>query len=213
MKVIRAKSAGFCWGVERAIQVAREEACGGRARGLHGWPADSQQADDGGLESRRHPRGDDYQSKQDLSLPEEEEGFGRGRAGRWHFASTQEVSQGVGPSFPGRHLSPAWGLSRAKSKLHAQKGLRHRNLWRSRASRGHRALGYASGRGASSQTKPISSRCPLLRGAWRWFRNRQCLRTSPKPIGHPFAEISRYARFRHYFWSHQGRTVRSCFSG
>ena len=25
MKVIRAKSAGFCWGVERAIQVAREE--------------------------------------------------------------------------------------------------------------------------------------------------------------------------------------------
>ena len=29
MKVIRAKSAGFCWGVERAIQVAREEAKGG----------------------------------------------------------------------------------------------------------------------------------------------------------------------------------------
>ena len=33
MKVIRAKSAGFCWGVERAIQVAREEAQGGRRRG------------------------------------------------------------------------------------------------------------------------------------------------------------------------------------
>ena len=29
MKVIRAKSAGFCWGVERAIQVAREQADGG----------------------------------------------------------------------------------------------------------------------------------------------------------------------------------------
>jgi len=29
MKVIRAKSAGFCWGVERAIQVAREESQGG----------------------------------------------------------------------------------------------------------------------------------------------------------------------------------------
>ena len=29
MKVIRAKSAGFCWGVERAIQVAREESEGG----------------------------------------------------------------------------------------------------------------------------------------------------------------------------------------
>ena len=29
MKVIRAKSAGFCWGVERAIQVAREESKGG----------------------------------------------------------------------------------------------------------------------------------------------------------------------------------------
>ena len=32
MKVIRAKSAGFCWGVERAIQVAREESEGGRRR-------------------------------------------------------------------------------------------------------------------------------------------------------------------------------------
>ena len=30
MKVIRAKSAGFCWGVERAVQVAREEAQGGQ---------------------------------------------------------------------------------------------------------------------------------------------------------------------------------------
>jgi len=30
MKVIRAKSAGFCWGVERAIQVAREQVDGGR---------------------------------------------------------------------------------------------------------------------------------------------------------------------------------------
>ena len=32
MKVIRAKSAGFCWGVERAVQVAREEAQGGQKR-------------------------------------------------------------------------------------------------------------------------------------------------------------------------------------
>ena len=32
MKVIRAKSAGFCWGVERAVQVAREEAQGGKNR-------------------------------------------------------------------------------------------------------------------------------------------------------------------------------------
>ena len=30
MKVIRAKSSGFCWGVERAIQVAREQAEGGK---------------------------------------------------------------------------------------------------------------------------------------------------------------------------------------
>ena len=30
MKVIRAKSAGFCWGVERAIDIAREYAQKGR---------------------------------------------------------------------------------------------------------------------------------------------------------------------------------------
>ncbi len=32
MKVIRAKSSGFCWGVERAIQVAREQAEGGNRK-------------------------------------------------------------------------------------------------------------------------------------------------------------------------------------
>ena len=32
MKVIRAKSAGFCWGVERAIEVAREQSGGGNRR-------------------------------------------------------------------------------------------------------------------------------------------------------------------------------------
>ncbi|MEY3772377.1 MAG: hypothetical protein RL067_391, partial [Verrucomicrobiota bacterium] len=30
MKVLRAKSAGFCWGVERAIDIAREYAQKGR---------------------------------------------------------------------------------------------------------------------------------------------------------------------------------------
>ena len=49
MKVIRAKSAGFCWGVERAIQVAREEAQGGQENRLHRRAFDSQQSDDGGI--------------------------------------------------------------------------------------------------------------------------------------------------------------------
>ena len=31
MKVIRAKSAGFCWGVERAIDIARDYAAAGKS--------------------------------------------------------------------------------------------------------------------------------------------------------------------------------------
>ena len=72
MKVIRAKSAGFCWGVERAIQVAREEACGGERRVYTDGPLihNKQMMDALSREDIREVG--DYQSKQDLSLPEEE---------------------------------------------------------------------------------------------------------------------------------------------
>ena len=72
MKVIRAKSAGFCWGVERAIQVAREEAQGGRRTVYTDGPLihNSQMMEELGKEDIREVG--DYQSSTELDLPKEE---------------------------------------------------------------------------------------------------------------------------------------------
>ena len=70
MKVIRAKSAGFCWGVERAIQIAREEAQGGKRRVYTDGPLihNKQMMDALGKEDVQEVG--DYQSSQDLDLKE-----------------------------------------------------------------------------------------------------------------------------------------------
>ena len=73
MKVIRAKSAGFCWGVERAIQVAREEAKGGSRTVYTDGPLihNSQMMEELGKEDIREVG--DYQSSSNLDLPKEDE--------------------------------------------------------------------------------------------------------------------------------------------
>jgi len=73
MKVIRAKSAGFCWGVERAIQVAREEAQGGERTVYTDGPLihNSQMMEELGKEDIREVG--DYQSNSKLDLPVENE--------------------------------------------------------------------------------------------------------------------------------------------
>ena len=73
MKVIRAKSAGFCWGVERAIQIAREEAQGGARRVYTDGPLihNKQMMDTLSQEDVREVG--DYQSKEQLNLEEPEE--------------------------------------------------------------------------------------------------------------------------------------------
>ena len=71
MKVIRAKSAGFCWGVERAIQVAREEARGGERTVYTDGPLihNSQMMSALGKEDIREVG--DYQSDSKLDLPKQ----------------------------------------------------------------------------------------------------------------------------------------------
>ena len=73
MKVIRAKGAGFCWGVERAIQVAREEARGGERTVYTDGPLIHNKQMMNALSGEDIREVGDYQSKEDLSLPEEEE--------------------------------------------------------------------------------------------------------------------------------------------
>ena len=75
MKVIRAKSAGFCWGVERAVQVAREEARGGARKVYTDGPLIHNNQMMEALSSEDINEVGDYQSKKelDLSKPETKE--------------------------------------------------------------------------------------------------------------------------------------------
>ena len=122
MKVFRAKSAGFCWGVERAIQVAREEACGGERRVYTDGPLihNKQMMDALSREDIREVG--DYQSKQDLSLPEEE-GKDSVVVVRAHGISPQRRKYLKELGLPFRVGScPDVGIIAGKVKLHAQKG-------------------------------------------------------------------------------------------
>ena len=73
MKVIRAKSAGFCWGVERAIQVAREESQGGERTVYTDGPLihNRQMMDELGKDDIREVG--DYHSKGDLDIQDQSE--------------------------------------------------------------------------------------------------------------------------------------------
>lgn len=121
MKVIRAKSAGFCWGVERAIQVAREEACGGSRTVYTDGPLihNKQMMDALSHEDIREVG--DYQSKQDLSLPQEEEKDSVVVV-RAHGISPQRRKYLKELGLPFRDgTCPDVGIIAGKVKLHAQK--------------------------------------------------------------------------------------------
>ena len=122
MKVIRAKSAGFCWGVERAIQVAREEAQGGERRVYTDGPLihNKQMMDALSQEDVREVG--DYQSQEALDLPEnkDKESVVVVRA---HGISPQRRKYLKELGLPFRDgTCPDVGIIAGKVKLHAEKG-------------------------------------------------------------------------------------------
>jgi 4-hydroxy-3-methylbut-2-enyl diphosphate reductase len=122
MKVIRAKSAGFCWGVERAIQVAREEAQGGKRTVYTDGPLihNSQMMEELGKEDIREVG--DYQSSTELDLPKEEakESVVVVRA---HGISPQRRKYLKDLGLPFRDgTCPDVGIIAGKIKSHAERG-------------------------------------------------------------------------------------------
>lgn len=122
MKVIRAKSAGFCWGVERAIQVAREEAKGGERTVYTDGPLihNKQMMDALSQEDVREVG--DYQSQKDLALPEskDKESVVVVRA---HGISPQRRKYLKELGLPFRDgTCPDVGIIAGKVRLHAEKG-------------------------------------------------------------------------------------------
>ncbi|MEL0098707.1 MAG: 4-hydroxy-3-methylbut-2-enyl diphosphate reductase, partial [Opitutae bacterium] len=122
MKVIRAKSAGFCWGVERAIQIAREEAKGGSRRVYTDGPLIHNKQMMDALSKEDVQEVGDYQSSQSLDLKEssDKESVVVVRA---HGISPQRRDYLKGLGLPFRDgTCPDVGIIAGKVKSHAQRG-------------------------------------------------------------------------------------------
>ena len=147
MKVIRAKSAGFCWGVERAIQVAREEARGGERTVYTDGPLihNSQMMSALGQEDIREVG--DYQSDSKLDLPQanEKEAVVVVRA---HGISPQRRKYLQNLGLPFRDgTCPDVGIIAGKIKAHAVRGYDVVIFGDPQHPEVSGLLGYANGRG------------------------------------------------------------------
>ena len=123
MKVIRAKSAGFCWGVERAVQVAREEAQGGQKRVYTDGPLihNSQMMKALSSEDIREVGDYNSQSQIDIAPSNEKDSVVVVRA---HGISPERRKYLKQLGLPFRDgTCPDVGIIAGKIKLHAEKGM------------------------------------------------------------------------------------------
>jgi (E)-4-hydroxy-3-methyl-but-2-enyl pyrophosphate reductase len=165
MKVIRAKSAGFCWGVERAIQIAREEAQGGKRRVYTDGPLihNKQMMDALGKEDVQEVG--DYQSSQDLDLKEttEKETVVVVRA---HGISPQRRDYLKGLGLPFRDgTCPDVGIIAGKVKSHAERGYDVVIFGDPQHPEVIGLLGYAAGRGHVVQNLDDIEKLPAFDGS------------------------------------------------
>ncbi|MEC7799855.1 MAG: 4-hydroxy-3-methylbut-2-enyl diphosphate reductase [Verrucomicrobiota bacterium] len=122
MKVIRAKSAGFCWGVERAIQVAREETQGGERRVYTDGPLIHNRQMMEALGKDDIQEVGDYQSKNEINVQDndEKESVVVVRA---HGISPQRRTYLKSLGLPFRDgTCPDVGIIAGKVKSHSEKG-------------------------------------------------------------------------------------------
>jgi 4-hydroxy-3-methylbut-2-enyl diphosphate reductase len=124
MKVIRARSAGFCWGVERAIDIAREYATKGKRSVFTDGPLIHNRQMMEKLESEGIREVGDYESRSSLELEfEEGERKGAVMVVRAHGISPERriYLKNLGLEFRDA-TCPDVGTIAGRIKLHARKG-------------------------------------------------------------------------------------------
>ena len=148
MKVIRAKSAGFCWGVERAIQIAREEAQGGERTVFTDGPLIHNKQMMSALSKEDVREVGDYQSQSDLDLPDREGKKESVVVVRAHGISPQRREYLKGLGLPFRDgTCPDVGIIAGKVKSHAEQGFDVVIFGDPKHPEVIGLLGYAQGRG------------------------------------------------------------------
>ena len=163
MKVLRAKSAGFCWGVERAINLARDEAKAGRKAYADGPLIHNNQMMDALREEGIREVGD-YQSKSEIKVNAEdrEDGVVVVRA---HGISPQrrQYLKSLDMDFKDA-TCPDVGIIAGKVRSHAQKGYDVVIFGDPEHPEAIGLLGYAGERGHVVQTKKDLDELPDFSG-------------------------------------------------
>src|SRR5690606_1086601 len=122
MKVIRAKSAGFCWGVERAIEIARDYAAKGRNPVYTDGPLIHNRQMMEKLQQEGIREVGDYQSSSELALnPENEKNSVLVVRAHGISPERRKYLKSLGVEFKDA-TCPDVGIVAGKIRMHARKG-------------------------------------------------------------------------------------------
>ncbi|MBL63299.1 MAG: 4-hydroxy-3-methylbut-2-enyl diphosphate reductase [Opitutae bacterium] len=184
MKVLRAKSAGFCWGVERAINLARDETKAGRKAYADGPLIHNNQMMDA-LRKEGIREVGDYKSQSDIEVSEKdaEDGVVVVRA---HGISPQrrQYLKSLDMSFKDA-TCPDVGIIAGKVRWHAQKGYDVVIFGDPDHPEAIGLLGYAGERGHVVQTKEDIDALPS-------FEGKVAMVSQSTMFSHEFEELAVY---------------------
>jgi 4-hydroxy-3-methylbut-2-enyl diphosphate reductase len=187
MKVLRAKSAGFCWGVERAIDIARDYAHHGRHPVYTDGPLihNRQMMDVLSQEGIREVG--DYQSKGDIAVAPAGPGDNPVMVVRAHGISPERRTylKQLGMEFKDA-TCPDVGIIAGKIRMHAKKGYATIIFGDKNHPEAIGLMGYTEGRGYCITSKSDIDALPPL--------DRVCMVSQSTMFMHEFAELSAYAR-------------------
>lgn len=189
MKVLRAKSAGFCWGVERAIDITRDYARKGRRPVYTDGPLihNRQMMDKLSEEGIREVG--DYQSRGEITVAPAAEGENPVMVVRAHGISPERRTylKNIGMEFKDA-TCPDVGIIAGKIRLHAKKGYSTIIFGDKNHPEAIGLMGYTEGRGYCITSKAEIDALPPL--------ERVCMVSQSTMFMHEFAELSAYARGR-----------------
>lgn len=189
MKVLRAKSAGFCWGVERAIDIARDYAQQGRHPVYTDGPLIHNRQMMEKLSAEGIREVGDYQSRSAIAVAPGEPGDNPVMVVRAHGISPERRTylKNLGMEFKDA-TCPDVGIIAGKIRLHAKKGYSTIIFGDKNHPEAIGLLGYTEGRGHCVTSKAEIDALPPL--------ERVCMVSQSTMFMHEFAELAEHARQR-----------------
>ncbi len=191
LRVIKAKSAGFCWGVERAVNIAREFAVSGKKKVIYtDGPLIHNKQMMQKLEAEGIQEIGDYESKSKLALPGEDK-QNSVLVVRAHGISPErrEYLKSLGIEFKDA-TCPDVGIIAGKIRLHAKKGYATVIFGDPKHPEVTGLMGYTEGKGHVIQSKEDIDQLPDL-------GTKVCMVSQSTMFTHEFEDLSYYLKTKY----------------